>query len=110
MKKNYDFSKGKRGAVDSKPHKMRISIRFDPDVIKWFKDQVEEAGGGNYQTLMNQALREHIANYGTSDQNKRMIEVIRKMLREELKRKGVANEHTNSLNPTNSGGLNKARR
>ncbi len=47
MKKRYDFSKGKRGAVlPSAPHKTRITIRLDADVIAWFRDQVNRAGGG----------------------------------------------------------------
>ena len=61
MKKYYDFSKGKRGAVlPSPPGKTRITIRIDADVLDWFREQVNAAGGGNYQTMMNHALREHM--------------------------------------------------
>jgi len=61
MKKNYDFSKGKRGAVLPVPAgKTRITIRIDDDVLDWFRKQVHSAGGGSYQTLMNRALREHM--------------------------------------------------
>lgn len=61
MKKYYDFSKGKRGAViPTPPGKTRITIRIDTEVLEWFRDQVDAAGGGNYQTMMNDALREHI--------------------------------------------------
>ena len=61
MKKYYDFSNGKRGAVISTPPgKTRITIRIDADVLDWFRNQVDAAGGGNYQTMMNDALREHI--------------------------------------------------
>ena len=35
-----------------------LTIRLDKDVVEWYGDQVEAAGGGNYQTLVNQALRE----------------------------------------------------
>jgi len=61
MKAEYDFSGGKRGALDpTPPGKTRITIRLDDEVLNWFRDQVERAGGGNYQTLINDALREHI--------------------------------------------------
>lgn len=61
MKKNYDFSKGKRGpVVPIPPGKTRITIRIDDDVLDWFRKQVHEAGGGSYQGLINRALREHV--------------------------------------------------
>lgn len=59
MKREYDFSKAKRGPVVPVPKgKTRITIRLDDDVIEWFRDQVEKAGGGNYQSLINDALRD----------------------------------------------------
>ena len=61
MKKNYDFSKGRRGPVVPVPAgKTRITIRIDDDVLEWFRKQVHEAGGGSYQALINRALREHV--------------------------------------------------
>ena len=80
MKSEYDFSKGKRGAVRPAPKgKTRITIRIDDDMLDWFRSQVEEAGGGNYQTLINNALREHIT------RQQEPIEVIlRRVVREEL--------------------------
>ena len=61
MRKEYDFSNGVRGAVvEPHPGKVRITIRLDEDVIDWFRKQVNAAGGGNYQTLMNLALRGYI--------------------------------------------------
>ena len=61
MKREYDFSKGKRGAVvKPRPGKTRITIRIDDDVLDWFREQVHAAGGGSYQTMMNDALREFI--------------------------------------------------
>ena len=61
MKSEYDFSKGKRGPVIPVPRgKSRITIRLDKDLIAWFRSQVEAAGGGNYQTLINSALREYV--------------------------------------------------
>ncbi|HZQ06891.1 MAG TPA: BrnA antitoxin family protein [Anaerolineae bacterium] len=63
MRDKYDFSKGKRGAIDSLAKgKTRITIRIDDDVLGWFKTQVHAAGGGNYQTLINHALREYAQN------------------------------------------------
>ena len=80
MRKEYDFSKAKRGAVVSVPKgKTRITIRLDEDVLAWFKEQVHRAGGGNYQTLINAALREHIKR---SDEP--LEETLRRVLREEL--------------------------
>lgn len=61
MKRNYDFSKGKRGAIfPMPPGKTRITIRLDNDILDWFRDKVEAQGGGSYQTMINDALREHI--------------------------------------------------
>ena len=63
MKKEYDFSNAKRGAViPSPPGKTRITIRIDTDLLNWFREQVENTGGGSYQTLINDALREHVQN------------------------------------------------
>ena len=59
--KTYDFKNGKRGAVlPVAAGKERITICLDTDILNYFRDQVETAGGGSYQALMNQALREHM--------------------------------------------------
>lgn len=80
MKKEYDFSKGKRGAVIPVPKgKTRITIRIDDDILDWFRGEVETAGGGNYQTLINQALREYISN-----QQEPIEVILRRVVREEL--------------------------
>ena len=77
-----DFSKGKRGAViQADPNKTRITIRLDADLINHFKAQVNDAGGGNYQTLINNALREYVEG-DKEDLEKR----LRKIIREELKK------------------------
>jgi uncharacterized protein (DUF4415 family) len=82
MKKEYDFSKGRRGAVvASVPGKTRITIRLDDEVLAWFRSIVNESGGGNYQTLINNALREYI-----SQKQEPLEKVIRRVVREELKR------------------------
>ncbi|MBI2332053.1 MAG: BrnA antitoxin family protein [Chloroflexi bacterium] len=61
MKKEHDFSKGKRGTVvRAAKGKTRITICIDDDVWNWFRNQVEESGGGNYQTLINNTLQEFI--------------------------------------------------
>jgi uncharacterized protein (DUF4415 family) len=79
-----DFSKGKRGAVvRSDPNKVRITIRLDGDIIEHFKKQVHAAGGGNYQTLINDALRSYI-----QSQTKPLEETLRKVIREELRHVG----------------------
>lgn len=82
MKDEYDFSAGRRGAVDPLPSgKTRITIRLDDEVIDWFRSRVEEAGGGNYQTQINAALREYI-----QQQKEPLEETLRRVLREELRR------------------------
>jgi hypothetical protein len=61
MKREYNFRKGKRGAVvPALKGKTRITIRIDDDILEWFRGEVEAAGGGTYQTLINNALREYI--------------------------------------------------
>ncbi|MDI6769577.1 MAG: BrnA antitoxin family protein [Anaerolineales bacterium] len=80
MKTEYDFSKGKRGAIDPTPAgKTRITIRLDNDVIEWFRQVVTERGGGNYQTMMNDALREYIQR-----QQEPLELILRRVVREEL--------------------------
>jgi uncharacterized DUF497 family protein/predicted DNA binding CopG/RHH family protein len=84
MDTEYDFSQGKRGAIDPLPAgKTRITIRLDDEVLEWFREQVHTAGGGNYQTLINNALCEHI------QQHREPLEtILRRVLREELERAG----------------------
>lgn len=81
MRKEYDFSKGKRGpVVPTPPGKTRITIRLDDEVIEWFKRKVEASGGGNYQSLINQALRDHIEN-----EREPLEDTLRRVVREELR-------------------------
>jgi uncharacterized protein (DUF4415 family) len=84
MRKNYDFSKAKRGRVlPPAPGKTRITIRLDDDVLDWFRKQAHLAGGGNYQTQINDALRSFV------QERKRPLEtVLRHVVREELRRYG----------------------
>jgi uncharacterized protein (DUF4415 family) len=61
MKRQYDFSRAKRGAVVPAPKKTeRITIRLDRKILDWFRNEVDRAGGGNYQSLVNDALRRHV--------------------------------------------------
>ena len=86
MRRHYDFSKGRRGAILKLPSgKTRITIRLDDDVLDWFKQRVHEAGGGNYQTLINNALRRFI-----EEKTQPLESVLRSVLREELARYGGA--------------------
>jgi uncharacterized protein (DUF4415 family) len=81
MKDEYDFSDAKRGPVVKAPSgKTRITIRIDDDVLAWFKEQVNLAGGGNYQTLINQALREFI-----ESKNEPLEAILRRVIREEMR-------------------------
>lgn len=81
MKEEFDFSSGKRGAVaDVSGSKTRITIRIDDDVLDWFRAEVHRAGGGNYQTLINQALRDHM------ERAEPFEDTIRRVIREELAR------------------------
>jgi uncharacterized protein (DUF4415 family) len=82
VKREYDFSKGKRGSVLRVPKgKTRITIRLDDDIVEWFRQQVHAAGGGNYQTLINDALRQYMLH-----QAEPLEKVLRRILREELKK------------------------
>jgi len=79
MKKVYDFSKGRRGAVIPATGKTRITIYMDDAVLKRFKAQSEKSGKG-YQTLINEALKSYL---GLSEQPVTQ-ELVRKIVREEL--------------------------
>ena len=96
MKREYDFSKGKRGSViKTPPGKTRITIRIDDDVVEWFRSQVHAAGGGNYQTLINDALLEHIHRCSNLDG-------VRRVVREELALYGTRRAFTVRLRRTRS--------
>jgi uncharacterized protein (DUF4415 family) len=84
MKKEYDFIKGRRGPVlKAPPGKTRVTIRLDDDVLDWFRRQVDDAGGGNYQTLINEALRSFM------HRKQESLEItLRRVIRDELRRAG----------------------
>ena len=80
MKAKYDFSKGSREAVlPPSGKKVRITIRLDRDIVDWFRSKVEEQGEGNYQTMLNDALRTYMER-----QEQPFEDVLRRVLREEL--------------------------
>jgi uncharacterized protein (DUF4415 family) len=78
--RDIDFSRAKRGAVvPLEPGKTKISIRLDTKILEYFRGLVEKAGGGNYQSLINEALLRHIHMRST-------LEIVRQAVREELAR------------------------
>lgn len=84
MKDRYDFSKGKRGQVIPTPGKTRVTIYLDNDLLAAFRAAAAHAGKG-YQTLINEALRIHLGEHEALDAT-----LLRKILREELRRAGRA--------------------
>ena len=84
MKQEYDFSNGKRGAVTPPAAgKTRVTIRLDDDILNWFRDEVDKAGGGNYQSLINLALRDFV-----NRRREPLEKTLRRVIREELRRAG----------------------
>ena len=83
MKKEYDFSQGRRGALLPQPGKTRITIYIDDDVLEEFRERGDACGQG-YQTMMNQALREYLSKARQPVDAR----TLRRILREELKRAG----------------------
>ncbi len=85
MRKEYDFSQGKRGAVLPSPGKTRITIMLDDDVIEFFRVRAESLGAG-YQTMINTALRATMAQSKSKKKENEPLTIakLRKVLREEL--------------------------
>ena len=80
-KEEYNFENAKQGPVAKPvPGKTRITIRIDTDILNWFRNQVHQRGGGNYQTLINEVLREY-----TNLKDGNLEKTVRKVIREELK-------------------------
>ena len=81
MKKEYDFSKGKRGQVVKQKGKTRITMYLDDDVLEEFRARADNAGYG-YQTMINEALRQYL-----NKSEKQMTKsALRQVIREELER------------------------
>ena len=79
MRKEYDFSKGKRGPVVTEKGKTRITIFLDDEIIRRFRALAQNTGKG-YQTLINQALKQQLA----IEEALLTATVVRKIIREEL--------------------------
>ena len=62
-------------------NKARITIRLDRDILDWFRSKVESQGGGNYQTMLNDALRAY-----TEQQSQSVEKLLRRLVREEIKK------------------------
>ena len=86
MKDKYDFSKGTRGRIaaaemETRP-KTRITIRLDEDLVDHFLKEAEASGGAvGYQTLINEALRQHVEGKAP-----KLEETLRRIVREEMRR------------------------
>lgn len=86
MREEYDFTKAIRGPVmPPEPGKTRITIRLDNDVLDWFRAKVHAQGGGNYQTLINRALRAYIVQEAGCIEAQ-LEALLRRVIRDELHR------------------------
>jgi uncharacterized protein (DUF4415 family) len=83
MRKEYDFSKGKRGQVVKPSGKTRITIYLDDDILEAFRRRADAAGRG-YQTMVNEALRAALGHEAQAVDAR----TLRRILREELRRTG----------------------
>lgn len=79
MSKEFDFSQGKRGPVIRTSGKTRITIYLDDEILEEFRERADQAGFG-YQTMINQALREHLDKVPAPLDE----DTLRRVLREEL--------------------------
>jgi uncharacterized protein (DUF4415 family) len=85
MKQSYDFSQVKRGRIappEPEPRgKTRITIRLDEDLVDYFLKQADaSAGATGYQTLINDALRQHVEGKAP-----KLEETLRRIVREEMR-------------------------
>ena len=96
MRKEYDFTGGRRGpVVPVAKGKTRITIRLDDEVLEWFRARVEAAGGGNYQTLINDTLRQIIG-----AEREPLETVVRRVVRDELRRQPTRRLATRRVSAT----------
>lgn len=84
MREEYEFRKGKRGAVVPSPGKARITIMLDNDVLAHFRAQGDASGAG-YQTLINASLRRELVGPARTDDKPVTVAALRRILREELR-------------------------
>ena len=83
MKNEYDFSKGKRGAIIPTKGKTRITIYIDDSILNEFRAKAEKLGSG-YQTMMNEALKDYLAK---NTERPVTESVLRRILKEEFPQK-----------------------
>ena len=83
MRKEYDFTKAKRGAPIPAPGKTRITIMLDDDILQYFRDRAEHEGVG-YQTMINAALKSTSAKKTIKEQEPLTVAKLREVLRQEL--------------------------
>jgi uncharacterized protein (DUF4415 family) len=82
MRKEYDFSRGKRGAVVPSPGKTRITIMLDNEVLEYFRERAESHGTG-YQTMINAALKSAVER-AKGGEEPLTVAKLREVLRQEL--------------------------
>ena len=80
MRKEYDLTDAARGPAVEHPGKTRITIMLDADVVAAFRARAGDTGRG-YQTAINRALREYLA-------NDELESTLRRVVREELRNAG----------------------
>ena len=80
MRKEYDFRDATRGPAVAQTGKTRITIMLDADIIAAFRARASDTGRG-YQTAINRALREYLA-------NDELETTLRRVVREELRNAG----------------------
>lgn len=88
MKDKYDFSKDRRGRIappTAEPKgKTRITIRLDEDLVDYFLQEADAEGGATgYQTLINNALRQHVEGKAP-----KFEDTLRRIVREEMRKAG----------------------
>jgi len=82
MRKEYDFSGGKRGAVIPSSGKTRITIMLDDEVLAYYREHADSSGIG-YQTMINAALKNCVHRAKTGDEELTVAK-LREVIREEL--------------------------
>ncbi|MBI4195528.1 MAG: BrnA antitoxin family protein [Betaproteobacteria bacterium] len=99
MRAEYDFSKGKRGAVIPQKGKTRISIFIDNAVLDEFRARADRAGTG-YQTMMNDALRKYLSESDQPVTEETLRQVLRQEMPEYLRRLSTASARTRAKSGT----------
>jgi len=90
MKAEYDFSKGKRGAILPRKGKTRITIYIDDNILEEFRSRAEQEGTG-YQTMINDALKEYL---NKSAEKPVTESTLRRILQEEFPKIAQVETHS----------------